>query len=131
MTKEDIAENNLTCTIATYDQTAGEYFSRWQDRTPIKDLAKRIVQANEHYRSRHLGQMVAVVSHGGSLKNPISFVLGSPLGHPAPIGPLGNTALSMIRIDEFGQRLTLLNDSSHLDVLALNPVSETRIPQAE
>jgi hypothetical protein len=37
----------------------------------------------------------------------------------------------MIRIDEFGQRLTLLNDSSHLDVLALNPVSETRIPQAE
>lgn len=95
------------------------------------EVAERIIQAYEHYRSRHQGQMIAIVSHGGSLKNLISFILGFPLGHQASIGLLGNTALSTIRIDDFGPRLTLFNDSTHLDGLELNLVTEAKTPQTE
>lgn len=80
-------------------------------------VASRIYQAYEQYKLRHKGQMIALVSHGGALKNLISVILGFPMGKKAPIGLLKNAALSVIRIDDFGQRLTLLNDHCHLETM--------------
>lgn len=80
-------------------------------------VASRIYQAYEQYKLRHEGQMVALVSHGGALKNLISVVLGFPMGKQAPLGLLRNAALSAIRIDGFGQRLILLNDYCHLETM--------------
>jgi broad specificity phosphatase PhoE len=94
-------------------------------------VAERIIQAFEHYRDQHQDQMIAIVSHGGTLKSLMSFILGFPLGHQASIGLLGNTALSIIRIDDYGQRLALFNDSSHLDSLELKPLTEIKTPQTE
>jgi broad specificity phosphatase PhoE len=80
-----------------------------------RQVAQRIVRAYENYHDQHSGQMIALVSHGGTLRNLISYVLGFPLGKQASIAILENTAISIIRINEYGQQLALFNDSTHLN----------------
>lgn len=43
MNDEENTKENLTLTISTYNEVAEQYHSRWQDRSPIKDLANRFV----------------------------------------------------------------------------------------
>ncbi len=79
------------------------------------DLAMRVEAAFQQMVNRHKGDMIAMISHGGALKVLISHILGLPLGQPAPFSLSGNTGLSIIKTNENGSILTLLNDVSHLE----------------
>jgi len=78
------------------------------------EVGIRAYSSFEKISSGHLGETVAIVSHGGTLNILISHLIGLPLGQPASISLRGNTGLSIVEIDDSGPRLTLLNDVSHL-----------------
>ena len=59
--------------------------------------------------------MVAVVSHGGTLNALVSSVLGIPPNLYGRLNFRGNTGLTIIEINEHGPRLTMLNDTRHLE----------------
>ena len=80
-------------------------------------LAKRVTAAFELVTAQHHGQTIAIVSHGGALAALIAHLLGFPLGQRARISLGGNTGLSIVEIKDFGPRITLLNDVSHLSSL--------------
>lgn len=79
-------------------------------------LRRRAVTAFERVASRHEGEMVAVVSHGGTLANVIAHVLEIPVERYGRFRLSGNTGLSIVEITpERGPQLALLNDTSHLE----------------
>ena len=79
-------------------------------------LRARAAQAFESVAGRHEGEMVAVVSHGGTLANVIAHVLEIPVDKYGRFRVSGNTGLSIVEITEArGPHLTLLNDTSHLE----------------
>ncbi len=81
-------------------------------------LRKRAAAAFEQVTARHEGEMVAVVSHGGTLANVIAHVLQIPVDRYGRFRLNGNTGLSIVEILE-GRcpHLTLLNDTSHIEKL--------------
>lgn len=78
------------------------------------DVARRVVAAFDEVVERHPGQMVAVVSHGGAMRALIGYVVGLPLGQSPRVSVSGNTGISLIEVNQWGPRLTLLNDTTHL-----------------
>lgn len=81
-----------------------------------QSLRKRAVAAFERVAARHVGEMVAVVSHGGTLANVIGHVLQIPVNQYGRFRLSGNTGLSIVEITpERGPQLTRLNDISHLE----------------
>jgi probable phosphoglycerate mutase len=78
------------------------------------DVAGRVVAAFDQIVARHPGQMVAVVSHGGAMRALIGYVVGLPLGQSPRVSVSGNTGISLIEVNQWGTRLTLLNDTTHL-----------------
>ena len=78
------------------------------------DVAERVQEAFEMIISKHEGQMVAVVGHGGALSTVVAYFLGFPLGERARLSLRANTGLSIVEIDNRGPVITLLNDVSHL-----------------
>ena len=78
------------------------------------DVAERVQEAFEMIISKHEGQMVAVVGHGGALATVVAFFLGFPLGERARLSLRANTGLSIVEIGNRGPTITLLNDVSHL-----------------
>jgi broad specificity phosphatase PhoE len=62
----------------------------------------------------HPGEVAALVTHGGTLRVLLAYIMGLPVGKKAPFKVSGNCSLS---IAEFGQRrfITLLNDCCHLE----------------
>lgn len=79
------------------------------------EVANRITGAFDTILSQHQGELLAIVSHGGALISLISHILGFPAGERAHLTVAGNTGLSVVTVDEYGSRLTLLNDTSHLE----------------
>jgi len=90
------------------------------------DLAMRVEAAFQQMVNRHKGDMIAMISHGGALKVLISHILGLPLGQPAPFSLSGNTGLSIVKTNENGSILTLLNDVSHLENDYIEGLSDLR-----
>ena len=81
-----------------------------------QSLRGRAARAFEQVAARHKGEMVAVVSHGGTLVNVIGHVLEVPVDRYGRFRLSGNTGLSIVEIiPERGPQLTLLNDTSHLE----------------
>jgi broad specificity phosphatase PhoE len=79
-------------------------------------LRARAATAFERVAARHEGEMIAVVSHGGTLANVIAHVLGIPVDQYGRFRLSGNTGLSIVEILEGrSPHLTLLNDTSHLE----------------
>jgi broad specificity phosphatase PhoE len=75
----------------------------------------RIVAALANIQDRHKGTAAtAVVSHGGTLGMILSHLLGMDPGRPTPFR-FGNTSLSIVEFGSRGPRLTLMNDTCHLD----------------
>lgn len=64
---------------------------------------------------RHVEETVAVVSHGGTLSAVIAFVLGTGVGTLGRFSLRGNTGISVVEVGKRGPRLTLLNDTCHLE----------------
>ncbi len=62
------------------------------------------------------GGRVAVVSHGGAIRNALCFAKGWPVGRIGEVGWCDNTGVSIIEIASNGAcRLLLERDTSHLD----------------
>ena len=79
------------------------------------DLARRATPALERIAAAHQGQMIALVSHGGTLRVLIAYLLGLPVGRKAPLRVSGNTGLTIVEIDQKERTITLMNDCCHLD----------------
>ncbi len=58
--------------------------------------------------------VVALVSHGGSLGMMLACLLGLETRRPTPFR-FGNTSLSIVELTPRGPRLSLMNDTCHLD----------------
>ena len=85
----------------------GETYSQVKDR---------VVAAFDRIMQNHHGQTTVVVSHSGTLRVLISYVLELPEKIYAPFSLNGNTGVSRIVIEDGGHaQLTLLNDCSHIN----------------
>ncbi len=78
-------------------------------------LRQRVAAAYHHLIEHHPNQMVAVVSHGGTLHNLISYVLGFSPQQSIPFSLRGNTGLSIVQVEDHRAYVLLLNDTSHLE----------------
>jgi len=75
----------------------------------------RLLSALDDIRSAHGdGQMVAIVSHGGSLGMMLAYLLGMELKRPTPFR-FGNASLSVVHLRPHGPLLSCLNDTCHLE----------------
>lgn len=79
------------------------------------DLRRRALAGYEKVLAHYEGQMVAVVSHGGTLHTLIREVIGLNGTQYGRFSLRGNTGLSIIEVTEHGPYLTRLNDTSHLE----------------
>ncbi len=80
-----------------------------------KALYNRAVTAFSTLATRHAGQMVAAVSHGGFLHTMLLHILGLPVGEYGRLSLRGNTGISIVEISNGHSRLSRLNDTSHLE----------------
>lgn len=78
-------------------------------------LLWRTISAYEKVLATHPGQMVAVISHGGTLHALIAHLIGLNNGEHGRFSLRGNTGLSVVEVTTRGAYLTRLNDTSHLD----------------
>jgi len=76
-------------------------------------LASRAIGAMSDIVTRHAGQTVAVVSHGGTLGIYLAHLLEMPIHRSLPF-QFDNTSLSIVKIGEHRLRLLKLNDTAHL-----------------
>ena len=75
-------------------------------------LAALLSDVLEHHSD---GECVALVSHGGSLGMLLTHILGIDVHRPTPFF-FDNASLSIVRFTPRGPRLSLMNDTSHLNV---------------
>ena len=78
-----------------------------------ESLQARVAAAYHRVLERHPNEMVAIVSHGGALNALVSYVLDIPHQY-GRLSFHGNTGLTILRVNEHGPRLTMLNDTRHL-----------------
>ncbi len=79
-------------------------------------LRSRVQAAFDTLLERHAGETVAVVSHGGTLRAVIGYVLNLPPAEDTRVRLGGNTGLSIVTVRQ-GQPpiLERLNDIAHLE----------------
>lgn len=79
-------------------------------------LYERATGALERLLTRHRGEVVAVVSHGGTMRALIAQVLQLPNGRDPRISVRGNTGITIIeKEEERPPILVRLNDTGHLE----------------
>jgi probable phosphoglycerate mutase len=78
-------------------------------------LRQRVAAAYQTLIEQHPDEMIAIVSHGGTLHNFISYILGMPPHQAMPFSLRGNTGLSIVQVEEHRAYVLLLNDTSHLE----------------
>jgi broad specificity phosphatase PhoE len=78
-------------------------------------LQSRAAAAFASAASAYPGEMVAVVTHGGTLNAVVSSVLGIPPDRYGRLSFRRNTGLTIIELGDRGPRLTMLNDARHLE----------------
>lgn len=83
----------------------------------FEELQARVVAAYTDILRRHPGETVLIVSHGGALHALLSHVLELPLPLVYRLSLRGNTGLTRLEHTPRGARLTLLNDTAHLERL--------------
>ena len=78
---------------------------------PSKAFRKRVVDAIDEIANNHLGQRVAIFSHGGVINAYVAEVLGLEKEF---FFPSANTSLTLIRVSSTKRVLYFLNDVGHL-----------------
>lgn len=76
-------------------------------------LQGRVTAAYRRVLAHHPDEIVAVISHGGALNALVSHVLDIPHQY-GRLSFHGNTGLTILRVNDHGPRLTMLNDTRHL-----------------
>lgn len=79
------------------------------------ELRQRVAAAYQTLIEQHPDEMIAIVSHGGTLHNFISYILGMSPHQSMPFSLRGNTGLSIVQVEEHRAYVLLLNDTSHLE----------------
>lgn len=79
------------------------------------ELRQRVAAAYQSILDQHPDEMIAIVSHGGTLHNFISYILGMSPHQSVPFSLRGNTGLSIVQVEEHRAYVLLLNDTSHLE----------------
>lgn len=87
-------------------------------------LARRATPALERIAAAHPGETIALVTHGGTLRVLIAYIMGLPVGKKAPFKVSGNTGLTIAEIEGRRRFITLLNDCCHLEELEKESSSE-------
>lgn len=82
-----------------------------------EQLQTRIVDAYQRILARHPDQTILIVSHGGALHALLSHVLELSVSQVYRLSLSGNTGLTRLDLTPRGPRLTLLNDTAHLEAL--------------
>jgi probable phosphoglycerate mutase len=78
------------------------------------DFQRRIWQAMSEIRTRHPGEHVAVVTHGGVISMYLSTLLEIDIWQWSRFSQ-GNTALNIVEVSDGRARIVCLNDRCHLD----------------
>lgn len=113
----------------TSEEIARQYPEAWASRMngPISGVPGAEEQSEVIARSKagceallesHPGKIVAVVSHGGIILTTLVYLLGLPPSGHGLLTVGGNTSISRISINDGRARLTGLNDSAHLELMA-------------
>jgi len=109
-------------TPAEIDARWADAYSRWvRDPTALvppggetmEAFSARVAAAVDHFRAAHTGADIVIVSHGGAIGVYLCRVLGLGISGLFRF-KLENASLTEIAEDHIGQRLALLNDTSHL-----------------
>ncbi len=97
--------------------------AQWQSasrRPPIpgeegdQAFCARLAEAFEEIiAAHHPHETVGIVAHGGTFNVYLKYLLGLDLDIRGPFA-FANAALSVVQLEEWGPRITLLNDTSHL-----------------
>lgn len=80
------------------------------------DLLDRSQNVLVDIAQEHVGEQVAIVSHGGLMRVFLQHVMGIPLERPFPL-PIGNTSLNILHYGNFRHgpwRAITLGDTAHI-----------------
>jgi broad specificity phosphatase PhoE len=80
-------------------------------------LAQRASPALERIAAAHRGEMIALVTHGGTLRVLIAHIMGLPPDRKPPFKVSHNTGLTIAEMGDNERIITLLNDCCHLEPL--------------
>ena len=75
----------------------------------------RVEAEYQQLEAKHEGESILIVSHGGTLKALICYLIGLDLQNFGRLSTGGNTGLSLIEFGRGRPQLTLLNDTNHLN----------------
>jgi broad specificity phosphatase PhoE len=81
------------------------------------DLARRATPALDRIIAAHPGETIALVTHGGTLRVLIAYIMGLPVGRRPPIKVSHNTGLTIAEMAPGQNYITLLNDCCHVEEL--------------
>lgn len=85
------------------------------DSEPFDDLCARMVGAVKALAAKHDGQTIMLVSHGHAIRALLSQVLKTPREGIAKLGFGGNTAVSLLNVENGVISAEYLRDCSHLE----------------
>ncbi len=80
---------------------------------PTTAVQKRAADGLRHIARRHPNQSVVVVSHGGTIKSLLSWILSAPLKEKWRMD-IANGSLSVVRLTSRGWQISSLNYTDHL-----------------
>ncbi len=112
----------------TWDEIAikhPDFAARWSEDAwgaPIPEsegqiaFRARVTAVMHEITLRHIDQVVAIVSHGGTFGAYLSACLGLDANRRDPFH-FGNTSVSIIDLDDGGIKIVALNDAHHLSGL--------------
>lgn len=86
---------------------------------PQSDVIARSIAACTNLLTHHVGETVAVVSHGGMILTTLVNLLGLPPSGHSLLVVGNNTAISRVTVENGHPRLTGLNDAAHLELLGV------------
>jgi broad specificity phosphatase PhoE len=95
----------------------GDLSFTWPDGESRAGFHRRVWRAAEEILTRHEGQRILMVAHGGTLRVILARLFPKELGQWWTYG-LGNCSLTQIEWTSDGPRLVRLNDLAHLSELA-------------
>jgi probable phosphoglycerate mutase len=86
----------------------------------LRQHLTRVLSCLSRLASRHAGETIAVVTHGGTLDLVYRHVHGVPIERPRDF-PLPNASINWLSVSDDRWRLTSWGDTAHLDGIAQAP----------
>lgn len=111
-------------TLESFRQTMPDVYAHWQDRTDLtfqfpggeqrRAFFQRVGRVLDEIVGQHRGELVIVVSHGGTLRAGLAHLFPETMRDWWAYG-LHNASLTHVRVGERGHVLVALDDCHHLE----------------